>query len=179
MEETDQRRANVELKARCRDREAVREALLRLDAEDCGVEHQVDTYFSMGSYRMKLRESSRGEHRLIWYTRPDTTDSRKSTYRLMPVLDPGAKRRILSLAMGVKQVVTKDRHLFLVGPTRIHLDSVDELGSYLEIEVVLGDAVTEAKGHRIVADLRRKLHVRDEDLVSRSYADLVGDALPA
>lgn len=181
MEESGTRRANVELKARCHDREAVLAAISRLHARDCGVEHQIDTYFSTGSYKMKLRESSRGEHRLIWYSREDSADSRKSTYRLMPVIDPQAKRRILALAMGVKQVVTKDRHLFLLGPARIHLDSVDELGSYLEFEVVLSDAVSEAEGHRIVADLRRKLGVRDEDLVSRSYSDLVGEgeaALP-
>jgi predicted adenylyl cyclase CyaB len=179
MVEGSDRRANIELKARCPDRDAARAALLGLGAEDRGVEHQVDTYFSTGSYRMKLRESSRGEHRMIWYSRPDAAGSRKSSYRLMPVLDPGAKKRILSLAMGVKQVVTKDRHLFLLGPTRIHLDSVDELGSYLEFEVVLGGEVGEAEGHRIVAELREQLHVRDEDLVSRSYSDLVGDALPA
>ncbi len=173
------RRANIELKARCPDRESVRRALGSLGAEDRGVEHQVDTYFSTGAYRMKLRESSLGHHILIWYHRPNTTDSRKSTYRLRPVPDPTAKKAILSQAMEVKQVVTKDRHLFLIGPTRIHLDSVDELGSYLEFEVVLGDGVTEEQGHEIIADLRERLDVRDEHLVSRSYADLVGDALPA
>ncbi len=173
------RRANIELKARCPDRERVLEALAGLGAEDRGVEHQVDTCFSTGSYRMKLRESSLGNHYLIWYHRPNTTDSRKSTYRLQPVPDPAAKRKMFAMAMGVKQVVTKDRHLFLIGPTRIHLDSVDELGSYLEFEVVLGNGVTEEQGHEIIADLRERLDVNDKDLVSRSYSDLVGDALPA
>jgi predicted adenylyl cyclase CyaB len=173
------RRSNIELKARCPDRKFVREALRTLGAEDCGVEQQIDSYFSTGAYRMKLRESSSGNHTLIWYSRPNTSGSRKSTYRLQSIPDPRTKRRILSQAMGIKQVVTKDRHLFRIGPTRIHLDSVDELGSYLEFEVVLGDDVTESQGHEIIADLRLHLNVRDEDLVSRSYADLVGDALPA
>ena len=121
------RRSNIELKARCPDRAHVREALRSLGAEDCGVEQQIDTYFSTGAYRMKLRESSSGNHTLIWYSRPNTTGSRKSTYRLQSIPDPRTKRRILSQAMGIKQVVTKDRHLFQIGPTRIHLDSVARL----------------------------------------------------
>ncbi len=163
------------MKARCPDRGQVLAALRALGAEDRGVEHQVDTYFSTGSYRMKLRESSRGEHWLIWYSRPDRTSSRKSTYRLEAIKDPAAKKAIFGKSMGVKQVVVKDRHLHLIGPTRIHLDSVDDLGSYLEFEVVLDGDLTEAEGHAIIAELRQALSVRDEDLVSRSYSDLLTD----
>lgn len=43
--------------------------------------------------------------------------------------------RILSSAMGVLGVVKKTRHIFIVGRTRIHIDNVDDLGNFIELEV--------------------------------------------
>jgi predicted adenylyl cyclase CyaB len=141
-----------------------------------GVERQTDTYFSLGSYRMKLRESSSGNHWLIWYHRPDSPDSRVSTYRLRTIPDPEAKRRILSQAMGVKAVVEKERTLYMLGPVRIHIDKVEGLGGFLEFEVVLQHGEERSEGHRRVAELRREFGIQEEDLVSGSYSDLVGIA---
>lgn len=173
MSDSAPRRANVELKARYPDRAKGEEACRRLGARLVGTERQTDTYFSTGSYRMKLRESSLGNHYLIWYHRPDRAGSRRSTYRLTPVPDPGAKARILSQAMGVKVVVRKERTLYLLGAVRIHLDRVEGLGDFLEFEAVLEDGAEEAEAHAQVEFLRREMGVGDEDLIEGSYSDLV------
>jgi predicted adenylyl cyclase CyaB len=167
------RHQNVELKARYPDSERAARISEGLGAEPGGTELQTDTYFSVGNYRMKLRESSIGNHWLIWYHRPDRPDSRISTYRLRAVPDPEAKRRILSQAMGVKAVVRKERTLYMLGPVRIHIDKVEGLGGFLEFEVVLGDGDDRSEGHRRVAELRREFEIEDGDLVSGSYSDLL------
>jgi predicted adenylyl cyclase CyaB len=178
VSEENPRRANVELKARYPDRDRGREVAERLGARRVSVEVQTDTYFSTGAYRMKLRESSLGRHWLIGYSRPDRTGSRKSSYRLLPVPDPAEKRRILATSMGVKATVVKERELWLLGPTRIHLDRVEGLGDFLEFEVVMEDGLTEEEGHRIVRELRAEFGIADEDVIAGSYSDLVLSAVP-
>ena len=166
------RRANVELKARYSDHDRAVAICERLGATFVHTEEQVDHYFSLGSYRMKLRESSLGRHWLIWYSRPNAAGPRKSSYRLLPVPDPSAKRKILSQAMGVKAVVRKERSLWMWGPVRIHLDRVEGLGRFLEFEAVLTDGYTEAAGEVDVGRLSREFGINEEDMISGSYSDL-------
>jgi predicted adenylyl cyclase CyaB len=179
MVEEGDRRANVELKARYEDHERAVEACVRLGARLETVELQRDTYFSTGAYRMKLRESSLGNHWLIWYSRPDDKSSRKSDYRLLPVPDPAEKRRILEQAMSVKAEVVKERTLYLLGPVRIHLDVVEGLGECIEFEYVLEEGEDEARAHEKIAVLRDEFGIREEDLIAGSYSDLVGARAPS
>ena len=85
---------------------------------------------------------------------------------------------MLSRALGVTQTVVKTRVLYLVGQTRVHLDSVDRLGDFIELEVVLRPGQDVAQGQAIAADLMGRLGIRDEDLCSTAYADML-NALPA
>ena len=174
MSDERRRRGNIELKARYEDREKALSVLERLGAKYVSTETQIDTYFSVGSYRMKLRETTLGDHRIIWYSRPNHPDSRKSTYRMESIPDPEAKKRIFSREMGVKVVVTKERILYMIGPVRVHLDRVEGLGDFLEFEAVLEDGYTEGDAYAQVADLRREFEINDEDLIAGSYSDLVG-----
>lgn len=173
MREEGRRRFNVELKARLADRQRALEVCERLGARRMGVERQTDTYFSTGRHRMKLRESSLGNHWLIWYHRPDSAGSRKSAYRLISIPDPEEKRRILARAMTVKAVVVKERLLYLLGSVRIHIDRVEGLGDFLEFEAVLGSESEERAGHEKLAELREAFGIAEEDIVSGSYSDLV------
>jgi len=181
-------RANVELKARIDDRDAAIEVARALGAEDQGEEEQEDTYFSLGRYRLKLRESSSGKHWLIGYSRPDGPDARRSQYRLSPVKDPSAMRLLMSKQWGVKVVVRKWRRVFLwEGRVRIHVDRVETLGDFLEFEAVLpavpdedaapdpldDDAYDECAALLDVARLRHDFGIEDRDLVSSSYSTLI------
>ncbi len=177
-------RANVELKARVPDPDAALRMCRLLGAEDQGEEQQVDTYFTMGRYRLKLRESSRRDHHLIGYSRPDEPGARKSQYRILPVVAPRSVKSTLSRQWGVKAVVKKRRHLFIWdGHVRIHLDQVEGLGSFLEFEAVL-DAVDadaddgdegygEDSARLDVARLRHDFAIDDDDLVETSYGTLM------
>jgi predicted adenylyl cyclase CyaB len=172
--------ANIELKARLPSFDAALDVARRLGAADQGEEKQVDTYFSTGRERLKLRESSTGAHFLIRYSRPDSPDVRKSQYRLQPVRDPSSFRQILTRQWGVRAVVKKVRHLFLLDRrVRIHLDRVEGLGDFLEFEAVLdpGDPeYDEAAATLEVARLAHDFGVADEDRIATSYSTLVLEA---
>lgn len=190
-------KSNVELKARIDDRDAVIDVARRLGAVDMGEERQEDTYFSLGRYRLKLRESSNGEHWLIGYSRPDGPQARKSQYRLTKVTDPDGTRFLMSKQWGVKVVVTKWRRVFLWQErVRIHVDKVETLGDFVEFEAMLSSASVDSSGApsetpsgtpkcgdalaydecAALLDLARLRHdfgIAERDLIATSYSTLV------
>jgi predicted adenylyl cyclase CyaB len=140
-----------------------------------GVDRQVDTYFRTATGRLKLRESSLSGAQLVPYLRSDAPQARRSDYVVVPVPDPEATRRLLAELLGVHRVVRKRREIALFENVRIHLDQVEGLGDFLELEAVWdGDAAGEAEQHRKLAFLRERLAIQDADLVAVSYEGLLG-----
>jgi homotetrameric cytidine deaminase len=166
---------NIELKARDPEPGRTLELALGLGAEDRGVIAQRDTYFATARGRLKLREQEPGEDELIEYLRPDTADARDSAYRRVPVADAPALRDALDAALGTLVVVEKRRRLLIHENVRIHLDEVDGLGTFLELEAVAAAGADLAAEHDRVGRLRAELHVAGDALVARSYSDLLLD----
>src|SRR5215204_3744415 len=127
---------NVELKAHDPDPARTLERALAARAEDRGLIRQRDTYFAVRHGRLKLREEEPGGATLIAYDRPDAATERVSDYRLVPVAEPALLRDALVAATGVAVVVEKRRELLMWETVRIHLDEVDGLGAFLELEAV-------------------------------------------
>ena len=163
---------NVEIKARLRDRPRVIEALQELNATGPTELRQVDVFFLTPAGRLKLRTINDTVAELIYYDRPDATGPKTSDYVVVPVPDPHLLRQALARAVGEGATVKKVRTLYLVGPTRVHLDVVEGLGDFLELEVVL-DAPDQAEtGQRIADDLLRRFGIDTADLISGAYVDL-------
>jgi homotetrameric cytidine deaminase len=171
-------RRNVELKALDPDPARTLERALALGAEDHGVIVQRDTYFRVADGRLKLREEEPGEAHLIAYSRPDAAEVRVSSYRVVPVPDAPALLAALEQAPGVDVVVEKRRRLLLWETVRIHLDEVDGLGSFLELEAVAEPGSDLTREHRQIAQLREALEIRDGALREGSYADAMGIGVP-
>jgi adenylate cyclase class IV len=165
---------NIELKARCADLTAAREAARELGAEFAGVLDQCDTYFIVPRGRLKLREFGQGGAEIIYYERQNDPAARGSDYRLAPVEDGAAMREALSAALGVRGQVRKRRELWMWQRVRIHLDTVERLGTFIEFEAVMEPEEADEVGHRKLPDLRAALAVADGDLVGVSYSDLLG-----
>ncbi len=165
--------SNVEIKAKLRDREAV-EALVRQRA-DHGPEliNQEDVFFTCESGRLKLRAFSDDRGELIFYRRLDSEGPAQSDFFKAPTTDPDALVAALKAALGEVGTVRKRRTLYLVGQTRIHLDEVDGLGDWLELEVVLEPGQSVDHGARIAHELMEAIGVREEDLEARAYVDLL------
>jgi len=163
---------NVELKAHDPDPAHTLERALAAGAEDRGVLRQRDTYFAVPRGRLKLREQEPGGATLIAYERPDDGAERVSGYRLVPIPDPEPLRAALAAANGVAVVVDKRRRLLLWEDTvRIHLDEVDGLGSFLEIEAVAAPGSDLSRERDQAARLRAQLEIDDDALLAGSYAD--------
>jgi homotetrameric cytidine deaminase len=170
-------RRNVELKALDPDPARSLAVCRELGAEDRGVLRQRDTYFRTRRGRLKLREEEPGGATLIQYDRPDAAQARESRYRLSPVPDPEELRASLDAALGTLVVVDKQRHLLLWDGVRIHLDTVDGLGSFVELEGVAAPESDLAGEHEKVAHLQAALGI--EEVLTDSYSDrlLGADAL--
>jgi predicted adenylyl cyclase CyaB len=163
-------RRNIELKARDAAPERSLACCRELDAVDHGVLWQRDTYFPVASGRLKLREQRPGDAVLIHYDRADQPDQRESRYRLARVLDAEEARQALTDALGVTVTIVKQRHLFLWNNVRIHLDDVEGLGRFIELEAVAPPASDLENEWKQVALLRERLAITDENLVAAGYA---------
>ncbi len=172
-------RRNVELKALDPDPVRSLATCRELGAEDRGVLRQRDTYFRTRAGRLKLREEEPGGAVLIQYDRPDAAEARESRYRLTRVDDPDDLRASLDAALGTLVVVEKERRLLLWDGVRIHLDTVEGLGSFVELEgVAPPDSDLEPEREK-VAHLQQALGIGE--VLTDSYSDqLLGpDALVA
>jgi adenylate cyclase class 2 len=125
--------------------------------------------------RLKLRESSLSGAQLIPYLRPDDDGPRRADYQVIPVADPAGLKALLSAMLGVHRVVRKRREIWLYENVRIHLDAVEGLGDFMELEAVFdGTPAAEAEQQRKVAWLMKELGVDPGSLVPSSYAALLG-----
>ena len=163
-------RRNLEIKARDADPRRTLEAALALGAEDHGELKQRDTYFGGAHGRLKLREQTPGEPELIQYRRPDEAGPRTSEFRNVPVAAASSAVLSASAALGTLVVVDKRRRLLLWEGARIHLDDVDGLGAFVELEAP-EDGGQAAKVER----LSEALAIADDDLIAGSYSDLLLD----
>jgi len=154
---------NLEIKARDPDPRRSLELALALGAEDRGEIAQRDTYFARAQGRLKLREQQPGDSELIQYRRADGAGPRVSDYRVVAAGDADALREALDAALGTLVVVEKSRRLLLWEGVRIHLDEVEGLGSFLELE-------DPGEGDRLDA-LRAKLDIQEP--IAGSYSDLL------
>jgi cytidine deaminase len=170
---------NLELKARDPDPPRTLERALALGAEDKGEMVQLDTYFARARGRLKLREQqTEGTplwDELIAYSRADSPEARTSTYLRVPVADAAPLREALEAAYGTLVTVEKRRRLLLWEGVRLHLDEVEGLGSFLELEAVAEPGSDMTLEREKVERLRAELGIEDEALVAQSYSDLVAD----
>jgi len=165
--------SNIEIKARARNFEQIRSRAETMSDTPVQIIPQEDIFFNVEKGRLKLRILKPDQSQLIYYTRPDQDRPKRSDYHITRSSDPQNLRRVLELAYGIRGVVRKTRYLYLVGQTRIHLDDVEGLGQFMELEVVLEDGQSDADGQKIAEDLISALGVESEDLIEGAYMDLL------
>jgi predicted adenylyl cyclase CyaB len=164
---------NVEIKARIQDLAATRQLVAEVAGGEPETLSQVDTYFNVETGRLKLREFSDTEGDLIYYLRPDACGPTESHYQRISISEPKSLRELLTGALGVCGEVCKRRMVYLVGRTRVHLDEVEGLGCFLELEVVLEAEEPTDVG---VAEAQRLMNifgVPEDALVADAYVDLL------
>ena len=164
---------NVEIKARAGDLAAVEARAAAIADQGPFDIAQDDTFFNCHAGRLKLRQLAADRGELIHYERADQGGPKLSDYVLAPTTDPAALREALTRAWGTAGRVVKKRRLYLAGRTRIHLDRVEGLGDFLELEVVLEPAESVTDGQAQARRIMAALGVAEDSLVSGAYVDLL------
>ena len=175
---------NLEFKAQFQSLDELYPRLADLNATHRETVHQIDTYFHVTKGkdsvkseacepRFKLREvNGWSEGWLIYYERPNQDGSRYSQYQLCEIADPGSLKNLLTIALGVKTIVKKQREIWMFNHTRIHLDTVTDLGQFVELETVF-KGQTEAEAIDEHQYVKTTLRLDTTDPIAVSYSDLV------
>jgi predicted adenylyl cyclase CyaB len=166
---------NIEIKAHVADLTALTARAAAIADEGPIEIRQDDTFFGCERGRLKLRAFSAEEGELIFYRRTDQEGPKESFYVRTPTRSPDSLRDALTLAYGEVGRVRKRRVLFMVGRTRIHLDEVEGLGDFLELEVVLRENESTDAGVREAEALMARLQVQPSQLIDRAYVDLLAE----
>jgi predicted adenylyl cyclase CyaB len=169
---------NVEIKARIESVEALAPRVRAIADGGPSEIFQDDTFFSCANGRLKLRAFSETSGELIFYRRPDSAGPKESFYVTSPTASPDTLREALSLAYSQCGRVRKHRTLFMMGRTRIHLDKVEGLGHFLELEVVLSEGESTEAGTVLAHELLTKLGISREQLIEGAYVDLLARKSP-
>ncbi|MCX6120651.1 MAG: class IV adenylate cyclase [Ignavibacteriales bacterium] len=162
---------NLELKARISSvSEAVR-AAHRLNAHAKGVLQQRDIYYRVPRGRLKLRIIKDRSAELIFYNRPNKKGSRYSDYVVLPVDDAILTNALCTAAFGQKVIVEKKRRLFLYKNSRIHLDEVRGLGTFIEFEVLVNYGKRQAQ--KLLDVLSKEFAIKPAAVIGISYSDML------
>lgn len=167
---------NVEIKARSEHPERIRQILSERNALFKGLDRQIDTYFTVPNGRLKLRQG-RIECQLIHYERPDQAGPKPSLVTLyQPGPEPAVKelKELLTRALGVLIVVDKQREIYFIDNVKFHIDTVEQLGSFVEIEAIdTSGEIGRGILLRQCRDYMALFGIQDRDLVECSYSDLL------
>src|ERR1700722_6080311 len=169
---------NIEIKARIESADAWVPKIAALAGAGPIDIAQDDTFFRCDTARLKLRAFSGGTGELISYRRADEYGPKESFYLRSPTPSPDSLRECLTLAYGRVGRVRKHRKLFLLGRTRVHLDEVEGLGHFLELEVVLAEDEPAEVGVREAPELMEKMDIKPHQLIDAAYVDLLTAICP-
>jgi predicted adenylyl cyclase CyaB len=131
---------NLEYKARIDAPNALAAKARALGFDLWGDLRQTDTYFATPNGRLKLRETAGFQAELIFYERDENGADRPSDYEVAHSHEPDALRNLLTGVLGVLGTVRKRRTLLVLDGTRVHLDNVEGLGTFMEIEVPVSES---------------------------------------
>jgi predicted adenylyl cyclase CyaB len=166
---------NVEIKASVQSVEDLLDRVLSLaDTPPENIE-QDDTFFNCDNGRLKVREFSDGTGELIFYNRSHEEGPKTCVYEIVPIEEVDSLRKVLIHAYGQSGRVRKQRTVYMVGRTRVHLDQVEGLGTFMELEVVLNERESEIIGEREARELMSALGIEDSMLIDRPYVDLLNE----
>ncbi|MFT8537247.1 class IV adenylate cyclase [Bifidobacterium aquikefiri] len=161
---------NIEIKIRVSDKQRMSQLLKDVGAQYISTVDQHDYYLAMGKNKEKLRVIDNREFCLISYRRAENAGKKDSTFELTELTALEADR-ILNSRRVIKEV-RKSRQLWTYLHTGIHLDEVDGMGSFLELETAICD-ITYEEGAEEFERVAAKLSIDSAKGIPASYSDMV------
>ena len=164
---------NVEIKAKCLNPDKVRDILNAEGADYKGLDKQTDTYFHCDNGRLKLREGNI-ENALIFYQRDNKAGPKVSNVSISKIASDHQTKEVLTKAYGVFIEVKKDREIYFIDNIKFHIDHIQDLGDFVEIEAI--DTTGQLEKEELEQQCKHFLDlfdVKPEDLITHSYSDLL------
>ncbi len=164
---------NIEFKAKSNDIIAAENILLQHNPTFIGEDHQIDTYFNVSNGRLKLREGNI-ENALIHYERENTAGSKSSQVLLYQHQPDKNLKSILTKALGIKAVVDKRRKIYFIENVKFHFDTVQNLGTFIEVEAIDKDGSIGKEKLQGQCDYYAAMFgIQGEDFMAESYSDMI------
>ncbi len=164
---------NIEIKARCKDQDNIRKILQQNKAVLKGIDKQIDTYFKVSKGRLKLREGNI-ENNLIYYKRDNKKGPKQSNVILLNTNVNSNLKKILRSSLEILVVVEKTREIYFIDNIKFHIDTVKNLGKFIEIEAIDEDGSIAKKVLQEQCETYlRKFEIKKKDLVQNSYSDML------
>jgi predicted adenylyl cyclase CyaB len=164
---------NLEIKSRYSNHRLALGVVKKLNAKYIGVLNQRDTYFNVKSGRLKMRVINNKSYELIHYIRANSKSARLCNYEIFKLKNHKQFFVILKKSLGVKCVIVKKRILYIYENVRIHIDTVKNLGKFLEFEVVCKDKKDKAGSVDKMHFLMNEFKIKKTSIVPQSYSDLI------
>ncbi len=164
---------NIEIKAYLHQFEHCLQVAKTLANTSGEIIEQEDIFFHSNTGRLKLRIFDQNHGQLIFYQRDNLSGPKSSHYEISTTSEPQQLKTVLANAYPIRGIVKKIRTLYLIGRTRLHLDQVDGLGNFIELEVVMQEAESPETGIAEAHDLMQKLGIDQADLIDCAYIDLL------
>lgn len=166
---------NIEFKAELRDAIAARRQCSLLGAQQMGTLRQTDTYYKLVDGRLKKREAPGEPTEWVYYHRRDIVRPCMCNYSILS--DAQAKRRWGTRSLRAWLKVVKTRELWLLNNVRIHLDEVENVGTFIEFEAVVSGDCDVQECHKVINRLREVFGPAMGEPVAASYSDLMAQVL--
>jgi adenylate cyclase, class 2 len=164
---------NIEIKAKCTDPANIRKILTEKKAIFKGTDNQKDTYFNVKNGRLKMREGNI-EYSLIHYDREDISGPKRSDVLYYHPRKEDLIKQLLQKAIGTLVIVNKKREIYYIDNIKFHIDEVEKLGSFVEIEAI--DKTGNIGAEKLFEQCKKYLslfQIKDEDLINNSYSDML------
>lgn len=164
----------VELKARVNSHNDLRNQLSEIGAEYIGTFNQIDHYFEVPEGRLKLREVKGNKTAmLIYYERENIAGPKLDEAFILKIQDFKDFKKILNKILNPLILIEKVREIYRFQGTQIHLDTVKNLGTFIEFERKTDyNSNMVEKNQRILEKLMVILKITPSNLETLSYSDL-------
>jgi len=161
---------NYEIKCKADNLSALRRLLRKNGTYSFSIEKQKDTYYKVKRGRLKLRIINNETGNLIYYARDEKSGKRISGYFISATKNFHDLNEILKTQFEVLITVEKKREIYIKGNCRIHLDTVKNLGQFLEIEIIYKDF---SKAEIQMEEIIKFLNLNENKFIKNSYSDLL------
>ncbi len=162
---------NVEYKAELRDIDLARTIAAALRVPYVMTSQQVDTYYRIPDARLKKRQIEGSLVEFIFYSRINRIRPKLSQFTIYS--EHQARERFGAELPPVWKVVKKIREIYMSDGVRVHLDTVDGLGGFIEFEALVCPERNLARCHEAIDKLRKAFAPAMGEAIACSYVDLI------